>query len=144
MIFADKKTLADGNWFPLLEDHYCAVLPSHILPEKAFVTLEDIASYTYIDTDDAYLNDYLEPDSFLERISFRSEDDLSVINMVKDGIGITILPKLVLDKNTGGVRVLPLEPPLIRTLGFAYHKKRISAMGLTGFLKALQRNSKMY
>lgn len=138
VIFADQKTLSEANWFPLLEDQYCAVLPHNRFPGNTHVTLEALYPFTYIDTDDAYLNEYLDMERFAERISFRSEDDLSVINMVKDGIGITILPKLVLNKNTDGVKVLPLEPKLIRTLGFAYHKKRISAIGLTGFLKSLQ------
>ena len=59
---------------------------------------------------------------FEKRIHFHSDDDLSVIQMVKQGFGITILPELVLRGNAEGVAVLSLSPALSRTIGFAYKK----------------------
>ena len=65
---------------------------------------------------------YFDVERFEKRIHFHSDDDLSVIQMVKQGFGITILPELVLRGNAEGVAVLSLSPALSRTIGFAYKK----------------------
>ncbi len=46
----------------------------------------------------------------------------SFINMVRQGLGLTVLSDLVLKDNADGVSVLRLEPPVSRTVGFAYKK----------------------
>jgi DNA-binding transcriptional LysR family regulator len=76
-------------------------------------------------------------------VHFHSDDDLSVIHMVKQGFGIAVLPELVLRGNAEGVSVLSLSPPLTRTVGFAYNKHSDSIFpALAQFVKFVKENAK--
>ena len=59
---------------------------------------------------------------------------MSVVNMVKVGMGSALLPELVIKEMSGGVNVYPVEPPIVRTLGFAY-KKGHRTRALSRFIK---------
>lgn len=138
LIFADHLTFGNREWYPLRNDRYFAVVPEGWLSGRESVTRDEFYQYPYVFTDDSYLKHYFNFDLFPERLYFKSEDDLSVINMVKEGIGVTVLPELVLTGTFPGVSILRLEPEITRTLGFAYQKQRIHALGLTRFLKSLR------
>jgi len=84
------------------------------------------------------LEGYFEPSRFRVRMDFKSVDDLSVINMVRSGMGIAILPGLVLKENAKDVCVLRLETPLVRRLGFAYRKSGPANPALGCFLAFIE------
>lgn len=138
LIFADERSLRTREWFPLAEDRFYVVAPPGMIKEKETVTREELYQYPHIYTDDFYIRPYFETKKFKEFIYFKSEDDLSLLNMVKDGLGVTVVPELVLRETLSGVSVLKLEPELKRRVGFAYSKERIRALGLTEFIKALK------
>ena len=50
-------------------------------------------------------------------ISFSSKDDIAIMSMVENGLGISILPELITLRHFQNVKVLPLNPPFKRTLG---------------------------
>ena len=53
-------------------------------------------------------------------MKFTSTDDYTIISMVEQGLGISVLPKLVLEGYKHcKIQTLNLEPPCIRNLGIA-------------------------
>lgn len=138
LIFADERSLRSREWFPLAEDRFYVVAPPGMLDGKDSVTREELYQYPHIFTDDFYIRPYFETEKFKDFIYFKSEDDLSLLNMVKDGHGITVVPELVLKETLTGVSVLTLEPELKRRVGFAYSKERIRALGLTEFINTIK------
>ena len=122
VIFGSVTAFKDNEWFAIAEDEFLAVAPSGHFGERERIEREELYSMPQIFTDDAPLRDYFEVERFSELMYFRSEDDLSVINMVRKGMGVTVLPSLVLSGNSEGIQAVPLYPPLKRTLGVAFKK----------------------
>ena len=124
IIFADRSAVGEHEWVPLMEDKCSAVAPLGMIRNRDRLTKEDLYRYPHILIDLGYLQDYFDESEFREVIHLTSEDDLSVINMVRQGLGITVLPDLVLKNNSDGLAVFPLEPEVTRTIGFGYKKQR--------------------
>ena len=135
IIFADDQVFAKCEWTPILEDRYFAVAPCEWLGERERLTLEELYAYPHIYTDDEYLAHVFEKERFQELITFRSEDDFAVIDMVKEGMGIALLPELVLRHCTAPVSILELSPTVTRTLGFAYKRARSESFALKRFIR---------
>jgi len=138
IIFGDAYAFQKNEWQLLLEDEYFAVVPEGLLPGKHSVTREELYACPHILTDDAPLRQYFEKERFRERIDFRSEDDLSIINMVRSGVGVAVLPGLVLRGNSRDVRVIRLTPTLSRSLGFAYRRGGPKDPALSCFVRFLE------
>ena len=134
IIFADRPACGDNEWFPIMEDEYLAVLPPARFTDAETVNREALYEQPFINTDDTPVREYFDMTRFRDLIYFRSEDDLSVIRMVRAGMGIAVLPALMLRENSQGVRLLPLDPPLYRTLGFACRRDRQKASALSRFI----------
>ena len=112
-----------------------AVAPLSMGKDRTSITREELYEYPQIFTDDQPLRTYFDVSQFKELIRFQSEDDLSVVNMVRAGLGITILPALSLKNNAEGVALLELDPLLTRTLGFGYKKSRGKSPTLDCFVR---------
>ncbi len=135
IIFADVPTFGDNPWSPIMKDRFLAVAPKHMVGDRQGITREELYEYPQIFTGDQPLREYFDVSRFKELIHFQSEDDLSVVNMVRTGLGITILPALSLKNNAEGTVLLELDPPLTRTLGFGYKKSRKQSPALTCFIR---------
>lgn len=135
ILFADTPTFGDNPWSAIMEDRFLAVAPPSLVGDRQSITREELYEYPQIFTDDQPLREYFDVSKFRELTQFHSEDDLSVVNMVRTGLGITILPALALKNNAEGVTLLELDPPLKRTLGFGYKKGRKKSYALDCFIR---------
>lgn len=139
IVFADGIVFEKNEWYPIMEDEFLAVAPPKMLGERTTISRDELYEYPNIYTDDSHLRDYFDVSKFEESIFFRSEDDLSIINMVRSGMGIAVLPALVLAGNAEGVQLLHLSPPLKRTIGFAYRKDKKNGDVLARFLQFIRK-----
>ena len=126
VIFADNIVLSDKVLIPIATDRYWVIAPEGMLEGKESVTCEELYELPHIYTDDEYLKTVFEKERFRELIYFKSEDDQAVIQMVHAGMGIAVMPELVLRGNMSGVSLLELTPAVTRTLGFAVKKGKTS------------------
>ena len=138
ILFADHAACAENEFCPIMEDEYLAVIPPSLSISGESISREMLYHYSHIYTDDAALTPYFDRSRFEDLLYFRSEDDLSVLRMVRSDIGIAVLPALSLKGNTDGLQLLPLNPPLRRTLGFAYRKDRLKTPLLSCFIQFLR------
>ena len=139
VVFADDSVFEKNEWHPMLTDRYLAIAPRGLLQNRTSICADELYAHPHLFTDDVYLNRVFDRERFKELIYFKSEDDLAVIRMVRAGMGIAILPALVLDGNTEGVDVLELEEPIHRVLGFAY-KNEGASRAVKRFVKHLRKN----
>ena len=106
----------------LKEGEYRAILPqAHPLAAQNAVTLEQLAAEPFLAIEEGSLSRPLE--AFREagltpHVRLRVHDDDSILAMVEHGLGVSILPELVLRRTAAQVTVRPLEPALTRSLGF--------------------------
>ena len=139
VIFTDEFTYGDNLWIPIREDPFVAVVPSGILKGRRSVSREELYPYTYISINEQILNSYFDRERFAGVLDFSSVDNVSVLYMVKQGLGVSILPSLITGQRIQGVRTLRLTPSVSRTIGFACKKEGKSSYATGVFMGYLTR-----
>ncbi len=106
--------------YVLKKDPFLAILPSdhpmagaESFPLEMFNDADFILLTRGFDYD---TNRILKKYSLHPNIKFTSHDDHTVFSMVVNGLGISILPELVMQAYRGRAAMLPLSPPVHRTL----------------------------
>ena len=121
IIFADELSFGCNNiWLPIKEDPFVAVVPSDLFKGKRKISKEELYQHTYISISEKILDSYFDKSRFTNVLNFESVDNVSVLYMIQQNLGFSILPQLMVDKRIQGIKVLKLEEPICRTIGFAY------------------------
>ncbi|MBU5585435.1 LysR family transcriptional regulator substrate-binding protein, partial [Enterococcus sp. S181_ASV_20] len=69
------------------------------------------------------------------QIKFRTWDDYSILAMVEKNLGISILPKLILQRIAFQVETRPFVHPVFRKVGVLYRNKSLLSLASREFLK---------
>ncbi len=141
VIFADAKPQNMAKWYPMMEDEYVAVVPADAFPGRRSVQREALYAHAFIRTNESILEDYFAYDKFREIVHLTSVEDASAVSMVKEGIGVAVLPRLVVKEHPRGVRMLRLLPKTTRTLGFAFREEGVRSRAAERFVRFLQESS---
>lgn len=104
-----------------------AVLPvTHPLATAEYVTLEHLVKEPFLLLEEGALSEpleafkqaKLEPD-----IRLCVHDDYTILSMIESGLGVSILPELVLRRTNYQVAILPIKPVLTRKIGLIMKDK---------------------
>lgn len=120
--FVSKVPEHEFDFFQFAEDPLYAVVPLDFEPPEHFggvFPIEAFADYPFITTT-ALDNDVaaaLEKAHVKPPVSFYSEDDHSIIAMVEHGLGISLLPALILEGYDSNLKKIPLKKTVKRKLG---------------------------
>lgn len=125
VILADQL-IKNDNWLPLLEDEYVAVVPECKFKTQNEINVSELYSHTFIKPDEENLKNYIDYSKFGDIIEVNSIENHSLIYMVKENLGVTILPELSIKSMPQGVKALKLTPKISRTIGIIYDKKQSS------------------
>ena len=118
-----------------------AVVPAgHSLAERDCVTLEELAgepflmveSGAYGEVEEAFAAADITPN-----VRLRVHDDCSLMSMIEQGMGVSILTELVLRKTNYDVVPLPIDPPIIRTLAVVTKERRTLPLAAKVFIEQL-------
>jgi len=129
VVLATRGETANSQWVPLWDDTYVILAKEDWLPGKEEVALEEVEDFTFIMPSISVV-EQLCRDRFRDIMEVSSDDDTSLISMVKEGLGITILPYLSVCGGFEGVRHLKLNPSVVRTLGLTYYKNNMTPICL--------------
>ncbi len=116
--------VADGLAFsPLYRDPMLALLPhGHALEKKRSLKLESLLEEELIipaQGSDNDINAVLASTERPARIRYVLNDDFSVLSMVEAGLGVAIMPELILRSCKSSPVARPLRPARHRTIGIA-------------------------
>jgi len=131
----------------LKEGNMLAVLPeNHRLASKSNINLHEIVNEPFILLEEGHYSEPLE--SFhacnLEpNIKLRIHDDYAIMTMVEAGLGISILAELVLRRTNYNIVLLPIDPPITRTLAIGYKDKNSLTIASKYFIQYLISNIDM-
>mgnify|MGYP002515931303 CR=1 FL=1 len=118
---------------------FCAVLPKeHPLAKKRSLVLEDFASESFLLLEEGAYSEPLEAfqaAGIKPNIKLRIHDDYSILSMVEQGLGVSILTELVLKKTNYDITVLPIDPPIIRTMSIVTKDKRTLPLASKAFIR---------
>lgn len=127
---------------PLKKDRMLAILPmAHPLSQLPFFPLSQIEKEPFIiqrDGSDYDVRRILDQATLKPRIKFSSGDDYAIIAMVENGLGISILPELVLQGRNHNVHSLELEDHSYRSLGIAVHSMKDASPATKRFVNYVQ------
>jgi len=122
-----------------------AVVPAdHTLAARPSVTLEELAKEPFLLLEEGNLSEPLEAFRALglePDITLRVHDDYSILSMIETGLGISILPELVLRKTNYDVAILPIEPAVTRKIGLVMKEQQTLPIACKHFLAFLMRNT---
>ena len=127
--FVNPKAVSKLTTIPLQEDEMLAVLPKeHPLSTQTIVSLKDLTKEPYILLDEIGLSEPLtvfQQNNLEPNIQFRVYDDYAIMSMIEKGLGISILPKLVLSRCPYHIETKVISPSVARTISLAYKDKKV-------------------
>lgn len=126
----------------LRRDPLVVVLPeNHPLAHDAFFPISGLSKYPYIkldEGDDDEISEIFTIHQIAPNVQFVEKDDYAVIAMVEKGLGISILPELVLKNISRKVVYKELEIPSYRDLGVAVKDTTMLSTSAQIFLTCVQ------
>lgn len=108
---------------PLMEDRLLAILPKHSrfenYPKFPLTECETEPFISLLESSDHDARRALDAAGVRPNVRFYTKDDYAIIAMVEQGLGISIMPELLLKGRHDNLQVLPLVPEAKRTIGIA-------------------------
>lgn len=116
---------ADANCecIPLMEDRMLAILPKEhpfaSLPKFPVAQVQYESFISLLESSDQDTRAIWNNSGVTPNIRFTSKDDYAIIAMVEHGLGMSIMPELLLQNHTDNVVVMELVPKASRLIGLA-------------------------
>lgn len=121
-----------------------AVLPlNHSLAKQNFVTLSELVSEPFLELEEGAYSEPLTAFSAANlqpNIKLKVHDDYSILYMIELGLGVSILPELVLKKTAYQVATLPIQPELTRKIGIVSQKQTMLPLASKYFIDFIMDN----
>ncbi|CQR73961.1 HTH-type transcriptional activator CmpR [Sporomusa ovata DSM 2662] len=125
--FVNPDAVSDLTTIPLRQDEMLAILPSnHPLVSHEKVSLKELSNEPFILLNEGELSEPLEffkQSNLQPNIQYRVIDDYTIMSMIENELGISILPKLVLNRINYNIIIKEISPPIVRTIGIAFKHK---------------------
>jgi len=118
-IIPESHPLADCEKFPLAK-----------LCEEPFMLLERGAK--------AEVSEVFERNHLTPRVRFTTWDDYAIMSMVESGLGVSILPQLILKRVPYRILAKELDVPAYRNIGLALKKKETASIAVKRFIEYLE------
>ncbi len=134
------EDVAEGlNFKPLINDEMVMILPkNHKKAKSKKVSLKDFEDDPFIFLDQGkksepmeyFIKAGIEPNQ-----QYRVYDDYTIMNMVEQGLGVAILPKLVLHRHHQDIEVRGITPPVFRKVCVAYKSDDVISVAGKTFME---------
>jgi len=118
-IIPENHPLKDSNKFPVTA-----------LCDEPFMLLEKGAK--------AEISEIFERNNLTPNVKFTTWDDYAVMSMVESGLGIAILPELILKRVPYRILAKELNVPAYRNIGLALRNKKTASLAVKRFIDYLQ------
>ena len=124
---------------PLVEDRLLAILPSeHRLSALERFPISSVLREPFISLPESSAQDamgVLDAAGVKPNIRFTTKDDYAILAMVRHGLGISIVPELLLTGNREDLAIKELDPPSSRTISLAIRSPESSGPATLKFVE---------
>lgn len=126
----------------LKSDEYKVVLPpDHPLTTKTQIDIQDLNGQPFLLLENGgktEVTQLLEKYRVYPQIRFSTWEDFAIMAMVEKGLGISILPEMILKRIPYRIEIRPLKAPFYREIGIAMRKKKHAAPAVIKFIEYLE------
>jgi DNA-binding transcriptional LysR family regulator len=126
----------------LRRDPLVVILPEHHpMANKAIFPMSAFSENSYIKLDegvDDEISEIFEVNNITPDVHFSERDDYAIIAMVEKGLGISVLPELVLKDTSRKIVIKNLEAPAFRDLGIAFKDREMLSASAIKFISYVQ------
>jgi len=134
---------------PFAQDEFRAVVAEdHPYAARSSVSLAAMAEEPLIVVEEGGINtvlDAFETAGLSPNVKFRIHDDYTILSMVETGIGVSILPAMLLDRaDAYRIKTVPIETPVRRTVGVAFQREDLLPIAAKRFIRFLLDNIGRY
>ena len=123
MAFVTLPAPDNTRAIPLVEDELLAILPKgHPLAAQPRIDAAKLGREPFISlpkSSDHDIHRALDKAGITPNVRFTTKDDYAVIAMVEQGLGVSIVPELLVRGRGQNVELRPLEPKATRTIALA-------------------------
>lgn len=130
------------EWLPLYDDQLIAIFPQgHPLAEEPSVSLEMLLEEPFILPKKNYdyeVHHLLEQLPRQPHVRFTACSDYAIISMVTAGLGVSILPELLLRNYQNQTVPVPLRPARYRTIGLGVPQVRAASPVTRNFMRYIR------
>lgn len=114
----------DSQTIPLTRDQMVVVMPQgHPLRDAPTIAVPALMDSPFIMSHggcEPLIREIFSRNSLVPNIRFEVADTTTILNMVKEGLGITVVPQLSLPDFPLGIEIRELNPPFWRHVGLRY------------------------
>jgi DNA-binding transcriptional LysR family regulator len=139
--FLKLPTRTEFETIFLEQDQLLVVLPQgHPLAKLARVPVKALQDYPFMlleKGEQSEVGKLLEQCGVQPQIHFTTWDDYAIMSMVENGLGIAILPQLILRRVPYKLVLKELEIPAFRKIGLALREKKTASQAVKQFLHYL-------
>jgi DNA-binding transcriptional LysR family regulator len=139
--FVVRQTKGIENIFIGCDELRVIVPASHPLRKQRSVSFENLADEPFIRPKSAC--DFLEPlqsniNSIKLQQRYEASEVQTILAMIREGLGFTILPEMLLSSQLDGLHTLRLDPPLIYRFGLGVRSLRGASRAARLFIQAAE------
>lgn len=139
------EEMAEFDFVPLLQDKMVVFVPEdHPLNKQSQIHIKDIDHEPFImpkDCGDMILRIF-KHEEVSPTVQFEVRDIATIIAMVQEGVGNTILPEMAIPSTLTKVNASYLSPQIYRNLGLEVRKRNYISPVLTAFIHESQEYTK--
>jgi DNA-binding transcriptional LysR family regulator len=136
-----ESPLAGLRTVPILADQFCAIAAAGSpLAQRGKVSVRDLAGEPFIMS--RYVSERVVRAAYARHrvsltVRFDVQDLATLVSLVREGLGISVVPSVAFPETPPGVALLPLLPRVRRELGFALNSWEHSSPAVSAFVRAL-------
>ncbi len=126
--FVRLPTQFDINTIPLFKDKMFAVFQKDKGPKESRFHIEDIEHENYIHIKELEFEvlEFIEKNKIKLNKTTEADYNYTVLPMIATGIGMCILPELMLQNTPYELTLKELDPPSYRTIGIGFNQRYLS------------------
>ena len=125
----------------LHKDKLLAILPeNHPLSNKEKVSVADLCNEPFMLLEKgakAEISEIFERAGLSPKVHFTTWDDYAVMSMIESGLGISILPELILKRIPYKIIAKELDVPAFRDIGIAFRDIKNASLAVKKFIEYL-------
>ena len=121
-------------------EHRACLPKDHPLAQGSSVQLSDLVTEPFLLLEEGVYSEPLaafRAEGLEPNIRMTMHDDYSILSMVEQGLGVTILPELVLRKQSYDIAILPVEPMVYRRISIISRDENELSVAAKTFIRFL-------